>query len=95
MNCTSIAPATDKKTRKLTDAEVTARFKCGCPHCGSPLKDVIRMKEDDRGKKRFAGTFFGCSKFGRGCTAKYSLSVKSSGGVEGNWQVEEAAAEAV
>lgn len=89
----SAAPKpTAKKTRKLTDAELSARFREGCPHCGSPLTARVAMAEDEHtGKQRFAGQFFGCSKFGRGCTAHYSVNLK---GIEANWQVaaDEAAA---
>ena len=59
---------TDRKTRKLSDAELAQRLR-GCPWCGGKVVSRERCHTDKTtGKKRFAGSFFGCANFPKtGC----------------------------
>lgn len=75
------------KSRQLNDLELSVRLRSGCPHCSGKLVDRICTTEDlERGGRRYAGQFFGCSNFGRGCNANYSVNLK---GRENNWRVSE------
>lgn len=68
---------------QLTDREVTQRMHAGCPSCGRKLvpRNPI-VTDDDTGRVRSGGFFIGCSGFGRGCDARYSLSIKKTGAEE-------------
>ncbi len=67
------------KTRVLTDDEVRARFRDGCPACGAQLKQFPRrITDEETGRTRSGGSFIGCSQFGRTCHAKYNLSVETN-----------------
>ena len=60
-------------TTLLTNAEFEARRKTGCPVCSQPLVRKTGTYTDDDGKKRFSGTFWGCSAFRLTCQAGYTL----------------------
>lgn len=61
-------------TTKLTNAEFNQRLKTGCPMCGGNLtKKVATRQDEETGEKYFAGAFFGCSRFRKGCNAGYTL----------------------
>jgi hypothetical protein len=64
-----------QKTRKLTDKELKLRMKAGCPACGAVLamRQMFR-RDDETGRSYPAGSFIGCSKFSKGCDAKYYVS---------------------
>jgi ssDNA-binding Zn-finger/Zn-ribbon topoisomerase 1 len=52
-----------RKTRKLSDKELAERLR-GCPWCGASVVQKDRTTTDaETGKRKFAGTFFGCSSF--------------------------------
>ena len=74
----------EPKTRKINDAALSARLREGCPHCGARLVARARRTiDDDTGKEKLAGAFFGCSNYGKTCFADYSIGLD---GRERNWE---------
>lgn len=67
------------RTRILTDEELSTRLREGCPACHQPLKFYARSVYDEKLEKhKSGGGFYGCSKFGKTCMAKYHVSVETN-----------------